>query len=162
MPDLPLHNPKYNAVDVSEDAARYFGGEDYVPRWRDLPKCIGCNRPMRPYGQRWREWPAAVTRVSADTCAMCYNRNRRVSGERVSDPDLPTVPRPKTRAQIAAGWTEEQHAAAWSVCGSAVSAEVASEILDLLGLFEESDLTFTTSIPRFNEDFGSTEVLPDP
>src|SRR5690606_38964053 len=127
-------------IDVSEGAARHFGGEDYVARWRELPRCVGCGRPMRPWRTRWREWPAAVTRSSQGKCSACYNQSR-LTAQRVRD-----IPRPKTRSQIASGWTEEQHAAAWVICGSAGSVTDAERIMSLLGLLEESDLTLLTSL----------------
>lgn len=90
---------------------------------------------------------------------MCYRR----AGAALARPALKVVEEPEPdsrteRERIASEWTEEQHAAAWAICGSAQSAADAEQIMALLGLLERTDLTFTTSIPRFNEDFGSTEA----
>lgn len=123
--------------------------EEYLAERAKLPVCVVCERPMRPAGTKATAWPATVSYATTDQCKSCYNRKysqslsvaealkpvkrvkTRVRGVLKTAPQIDL-----TRRQVAERWSEEERSAALLVCGLAESAEQASEILELLGLFD--------------------------
>lgn len=57
--DLPPVSPAFKPV-----------GDAY----QDLPKCHGCERPLRPLKAQAIHWPGTISRVSSTECTTCYAR----------------------------------------------------------------------------------------
>ena len=134
-------------IDTSKAQALQQGGKHYLKAWEGLPRCGQCSRPMRPFRSIIKDWPATVSRATGQACSVCYNRGFRAGGQRPQFsassklrrnvlPDISGT----TRAQRAAGWSEEEHAAAWQVCSFVRDPSVADGVMQMLGLFEDPSL----------------------
>lgn len=122
---------------------------EYIAQWSVLKRCSGCDRPMRPAFTKAADWPATVAYGAGTRCKTCYNRSylaskkpsaaaasvQRVKVRRNGSLQVRHIEL-KPRAEVASGWSEEERSAALTVCGVVGDAQIAGEVLELLGLFD--------------------------
>ena len=163
MVGAPNGRPK---TDTSREAAELYG-DAYLESWEKLNHCLTCDRPMRPASTRVQDWPATVSRATATMCQTCRTRKAyqtNVSSnmsiaEALRDPvitkrsgtgKMPSrMPAQRTRAEIAKGWGELEHAVAWQVVTHVPNVPEARELMDMLGLFDESQMAWEVAPSDF-------------
>lgn len=135
-------------------------GADYADAWAQLMACGKCGRKTRPVKAKTAAWPHTATRAVRGACSRCYAQGYRPSNppepsgmDFLKNPPVLVLQQPAVvdhvapsrRRAMAVGWDDTQRSAAELVVSYVPDAPAATEILDMLGLFDDDPTAYSSS-----------------